>query len=139
MRKIFMTFAFVAIAMLAFNKVSTASTTIRFNLNVADNGITCSMPYGGYYYVRVFIKLNGNIICQHDQYDVTNTSNTLITWVCDQDLSVFSCTYEVVVDICRFAFPNTFTCCESGFTTTNVVCWWQLTGGQWVDYISINN
>jgi hypothetical protein len=134
MRKIFITFAFVAIAMLAFNKGSTASTTIDFNMNLTDNGGTgCSVPYNGYYYIRVHIIVDGSEICQHSQNNVTSGLND-ITWVCDVDLSQYS-NYTVTIDICRFSFPNIYTCCTSNSKYNINMA--QLTNGLWTDNITI--
>jgi len=117
MKKIFITLAFILIAIFAFNNIATASTTINFMLKVTDNYNNCQTPnpYTGYYHVSIAIILNGVTLCQHDQYDIQNTSQApngvQVTWVCSQTLTAFD-HYTVRISICRFSPPNTNTCCD---------------------------
>ena len=128
MKKILTTLGFVVVVMLAFNKVSTAST-INFYLYITDNGGTgCSTPYSGYYYVRVHIIVNGTELCQHDWNNITGSTLTQLTWACDGDLSQYD-KYTVTIDICRYSPPNSFTCCTSD-SKANITML-QLTNGQW--------
>jgi hypothetical protein len=138
MKKVFLSLIFVVIAMLTFNTAAKATTTIRFYLSISDAGNYCSMPYSGYYCIRVYVKLNGNTLCVHDQCNITNTSPTLITWVCDEALSEVECNYQIYYDICRFAPPNTLTCCENQVTSGSNYCWLDLTSGSMNDIIHIN-
>jgi len=136
MKKTLITIAFAFIAMLGFNKSSNAQTTIDFDLHVDDGGTSpCDMPYSGYYYVRVSIIVDDTeIVCDHEQYNVVNTSNTQITWVCTT-LSQFE-SYDVRVDICRFTPPDKFDCCDSD--TRHDYSMDDLTNGQTIVTISIN-
>ena len=114
MKKIILPLVFAVLAMLSFNNATTASTTINFNLKVVDGG-NCGMPYYGYYYVRIHIILNGTEICQHDQYNIVNTTvsqYTQVTWVCSITFYQ-SDKYVVQFDICRYTAPNTFYCCQT--------------------------
>lgn len=138
MKKLFIVIGFVVLAMLSSTMVSNATTTIQFYLSVSDGGSNCVMPYSGYYCVRVFIKLNGNSICVHDQCNITNTSPTFVSWTCDEALAQGECSYEIYYDICRFTPPSTLTCCEYQVTSGQQYCWYELTSGNMTDNIHIN-
>jgi hypothetical protein len=139
MKKIILPLVFAVLAMLSFNNATTASTTISFKLYVDDGGqsIGCSMPYSGYYYVNISIIVNGTVICQHEQYNIINSYNNPISWVCDRDFFQSS-HYTVTIDICRYDPNNTppLTCCTSGSQSDVTMA--QLTGGTWVDRLRIN-
>jgi len=137
MKKIFITLAFVLIAMLAFNNAATASTTFNIYLTITDNinnPPTCPDNYGGPFYVRVFIIYDGNVITEHDVY-ISDELTHQITWVYGQTLSPFYY-YQVQFDVCRYAPPNTYSCGES-FPFLNNYTLSQLTGG-WSFPVTLN-
>jgi len=138
MKKFLIAIGIVVIGVLSTTLVSNATTTFQFHLTVSDGGANCTMPYSGYYCVRVFVKLDGNTICVHEQCNITNTSSTLITWICDEPLTQGECNYEIYYDICRFSPPNSLTCCENQVTSGQHYCWYQLTNGSMTDNIHIN-
>jgi hypothetical protein len=129
-------FSLIAISMIAFSAISNATTTIDFYVNLTDNCTACPCPYSGNYCANITIKLNGSPICQHNQCNLTDGGTTQVTWVCDQNLSQYLCTYVIIIDICRFTPPSTLTCCQQ--VTTTSVCWSQLTSGLWTDYVTVN-
>jgi len=110
MKKIFTALAFMLIAMLAFNNQATA-TNVTINLTLIDNlnTLSCPAPYTGNYHVTITIICNGETLCVHHRYDITQ-GNTDITWNCDGDLSVYK-TYTVQVRVCRYIPFNPETCC----------------------------
>jgi|APCry1669188910_1035180.scaffolds.fasta_scaffold03265_1 hypothetical protein len=137
MKKIVITFVFAFIAMLAFNNIANAATTISFILYVDDggHGFGCSLPYSGAYYVHVYIYANGTLMCDEERYDVYNQTNYPISWSCGGDLSQYNY-YTVTVEVCRYTPPSTLTCCFSS-SQSNITAS-QLTGGSWIDRCRIN-
>jgi hypothetical protein len=102
MRKIFMTFAFVAIAMLTIPSVSNA-ITIQFKLNITD--ATClPQPYSGKYCADIWIKDNmGNVKCQFQicNLDGGGIDNQIQYAGCDDFLQVDKDIYVIEVRVTR--------------------------------------
>ena len=141
MKKISLALSLMLFGLLALNQTSYASTPIDFYLNLTDNGsaLGCSMPYGGVYAVRVYIRLNNKTICQNTFTDVTNLSTYHVFWVSDVDLGTAENTYEIVYDICRFTPPGYTYCCQGKVSNGPQYTWAQITGVvTMTDNITIN-
>jgi len=124
MKKIFTALTFMLIAMLAFNNQANA-TNVTINLTLTDNlnTLSCPAPYTGNYHVTITIICNGETLCEHQRYDITQ-GYTEITWNCDGNLSVYD-TYTVQVRVCRYIPFNPETCCggteNSSWTMQNLM------------------
>ena len=114
MKKIYITLVFAVLAIFAFNNSAISQTTINFYLSLTDNRSGCS-SFTGYYYVRVFIMINGNeILCQHDQSNIVNQNigtAVQITWVCSANLSQWQ-NYQLRFDLSEINQnpPPTYLC-----------------------------
>ena len=95
------------------------------------------MPNTGYYYCIITIRTSEGEICQHEQYNITNSTFTQVTWVCDRELTQYD-DYAVVVESWRYTPPYSFTCHAQGATgyTYNMT---QLTSGTTNITVTITN
>ena len=103
-----MTFAFVAIAMLAIPNVSKA-TEIKFQVTIIAD--SCQpQPYSGYYCVYVTVKnIFGDVLCQFQDCTLVLGLNQ-IDYNCDDFLQVHKPNYEIDIRLCRQNSPS---CCVS--------------------------
>jgi len=114
----------------AFASPVKSSTTFNIKLTITDNRNTNDCPggpYTGSFYVRVFIILDGSVISENDVY-IDNQNQNTITWVWGGSLTAYD-KYQVQFDVCRYAYPNSYTCGQS-FPQSSTYTMTQLTGGQ---------
>jgi len=124
-------YIFLLLAAIGFSFTNSVKATTTFNikLTITDNRTTypCVGPYTGEFYVRVFIILDGSVISENDVY-IDNQNQNTITWVWGGSLTAYD-KYQVQFDVCRYAYPNSYTCGQS-FPQSGTYTMTQLTGGQ---------
>jgi catalase (peroxidase I) len=111
MKKLYLIGTFILLCSMAFNNQLKASVDFDFHVQITDNNVCHSNPYGGTYHIYVEFVTNDVVECSYDFY--TTSTNPEVAWTCGVTFDQYKNHY-IRLKVCHWNSLTGDWCCSNG-------------------------